>query len=95
MTHAKFIFPGNDPFDLKIDQSITRNQEVFCVANRISSCWLRDFYGVSSGVLRELPKVSERIPEEFPKKTLKREETDTKNLKNLVLYPIGYNKIFI
>jgi hypothetical protein len=46
-----------------------------------ASGFLRDFFVGSSGILRELPKDSERIPEGFPKKTLKRQETGTKNSK--------------
>jgi hypothetical protein len=33
------------------------------------------FLYTSSGVLRELPKDSGRIPEGFPKKTIKKQET--------------------
>jgi hypothetical protein len=45
-----------------------------------ASGFLRDFFAHPSGVLRELPKVSQRIPEGFPKKTIKKQETDTNNI---------------
>ena len=45
------------------------------------SSLLRGFFAHPSGVLRELPKVSERIPEGFPKKTIKRQGTNTKKIK--------------
>jgi hypothetical protein len=41
------------------------------------SCLLRGFFAHPSGVLRELPKDSGRIPEGFPKKTIKRQVTNT------------------
>jgi hypothetical protein len=44
------------------------------VGSAAASEFLREFFGVSSGVLRELPKVSERIPEGFPKKTIQKHE---------------------
>jgi hypothetical protein len=41
---------------------------------------LRGFYAHPSGVLRELPKDSGRFPEGFPKKTIKKQETDINNI---------------
>jgi hypothetical protein len=45
-----------------------------------ASGFLRDFFVHPSGVLRELPKVSGRFPEELPKKPIKKQESDTKNI---------------
>jgi hypothetical protein len=45
-----------------------------------ASYLLRDFFAHPSGVLRELPKDSGRFPEGFPKKTIKGQETNTKNI---------------
>jgi hypothetical protein len=55
----------------------TRQDETAFVA---PSGFLRGFFTHPSGVLRELPKDSGRIPEGFPKKTIKKQETETKNI---------------
>src|SRR5664279_1553827 len=67
---VKFIFFLNGPVEPKTGAlGLTR----FGMA----SCFLRDFFAHPSGVLRELPKDSGRIPEGFPKKTIKKHEPDT------------------
>jgi hypothetical protein len=75
-----FNFPKPRKF-LNLKVSLTEiTLHIFRIVISVTSRPIRYFFVYPLGVLRELPKVLGRIPEGFPKKTIKKQVTDTEKV---------------